>query len=93
MAKYYNPAKLMRTITETLPHYIVLMGGRNIGKSYQAKQILLSEAYINKTELIYLRREKEDIKTDLVQGYFADADVSKITEGTWDSITVYQGKI
>ena len=93
MAKYYNPTKLMRTVTETKPHYIVLMGGRNIGKSYQAQQVLLSEAYITKKEIIYLRREKEDIKTDLVQGYFADADVSKITEGTWDSITVYQGKI
>lgn len=93
MAKFYNPTKLLKSITLNNPHYIILQGGRNIGKSYQAKEIILEECYTQDTELIYLRREKEDIKTDLVQGYFADVNVKKITEDEWDGIMVYQSKI
>ena len=93
MAKFYNPEKLRKSIILNKPHYIIMQGGRNIGKSYQAKSLILEECYMQKSEFIYLRREKEDIKTDLVQGYFGDVNVKQITEGEWDGIMVYQGKI
>mgnify|MGYP002518046381 CR=1 FL=1 len=93
MAKFYNIEPMWKTVQKYGIHYIALQGGRNIGKSYQVKYKLLSEAYINNTELIYLRREAEDIKTDLCCGYFADVDVKKITEGEYDTIIVYQKKI
>lgn len=93
MAKFYNIEPMWKTVQKYGIHYIALQGGRNIGKSYQVKYKLLSEAYINNTELIYLRREAEDIKTDLCRGYFADVDVKKITEGEYDTIIVYQKKI
>lgn len=93
MAKFYNIKPMKETVKKYGIHYILLQGGRNIGKSYQVKQELLSDAYINGTELIYLRREAEDIKTDLCRGYFADVDVRKITEDEYDTIIVYQKKI
>ena len=93
MSKFYNIAKMLQVVREQGIHYALLMGGRNIGKSYQVKETLLSEAFINGSELVYLRREAEDIKTDLAAAYFADVDVKRITEGAYDDIIVYQKKI
>ena len=93
MSKFYDIKPMAETVKKYGIHYIILQGGRNIGKSYQVKEYLLSEMYTNGSELIYLRREAEDIKTDLCLGYFADMDISKITEGEFDTIIVYQKKI
>lgn len=93
MAKFYNISPMWETVKKYGVHYIALQGGRNIGKSYQVKQLLLSEAYINNAEIIYLRREAEDIKTDLCQRYFADMDIDKITEGEYNAIIAYQKKL
>lgn len=93
MSKFYNIAKCAEVVAREHAHYIILQGGRNIGKSYQVKQHLLSAAYTDKTQLIYLRREKEDISTDLVQGYFADINIGDVTQGDYDGLLVYQHKI
>lgn len=93
MANFYNLDRINNVIIEEDPEYIILQGGRNIGKSYQVKKKLLEDSYVNGTELIYLRREQVDIKTDLAQGYWSDMNIREITEDTWDSIIVYQGKI
>lgn len=91
--KYYNMEKCRQVVDKEHAHYIILMGGRNIGKSYQVKEYILRDVFVRCSELIYLRREREDISTDLVQGYFADVDVKNITDGQYDSIICYQHKL
>ena len=91
--KYYSIDRAAEAVRREGAAYVLLMGGRNIGKSYQVKKKLLTDAFINGSELIYLRREKEDILTDLCQGYFTDVPVNEITEDLYDSIIVYQKKI
>lgn len=92
--KFYNMANILKVAADQKIHYALLMGGRNIGKSYQVKKYILEKVYTDKcAKFIYLRREDEDIKTDLCQGYFADMDISKITESEYNDILVYQKKI
>lgn len=93
MSKMYLITKHAAVIDKEGVQYAGFLGGRNIGKSYQVKHEILRRCYNNGTEFTYLRREDKDIKTDLVQGYFADVDVLELTHGEWDAIHVYQGKI
>lgn len=92
--KFYSMKNILQVCKDRKIHYALLMGGRNIGKSYQVKKYILEKMYTDScAKFIYLRREDEDIKTDLCQGYFADMDISAITEGTYNDILVYQKKI
>lgn len=90
MKKFYNIDKMMNTEAD----YKGLLGGRNIGKSYQVKlKALLKKAFENNSEFIYLRRYKEDMKNQLVTNYFADMDISEITNGNYNMLYTYQGII
>lgn len=73
--------------------YKGLLGGRNIGKSYQVKLKILEKVYQNDCEFIYLRRYKEDMKNQLVTDYFGDMNIPEITRGTFSAIYTYQGNI
>ena len=71
MAKkhYYDISSMLATKAQ----YMILLGQRSNGKSYQAKMTVLTNAYKNKRKFVYLRRWKEDIKqksteTDLTDG-------------------------
>lgn len=85
--QFYNIAPLLKTNAA----YMILLGMRANGKSYAAKETVLKEAYEKKTNFVYLRRWREDIKQASVESYFADAPVEKITGGEYNYITAWQG--
>ena len=70
MAKkqYYD----ITNILQTKAQYMMLLGQRANGKSYQAKKTVLEDSYKNDNKFVYLRRYKADIKTKAVESYFED---------------------
>ena len=89
MSKYYSLDRIKKVDAQ----FKILLGGRNIGKSYATKHDVLKECFETGNEFIYLRRWDRDIKTQNVLNYFADVDVEGITNGTYTNIDVYQGRI
>ena len=87
--KYYSCSR----IKEIDAQFKLLLGGRNIGKSYAVKHDIVRECYQEGKEFIYLRRWDEDIKTKYVEQYFTDLDVTGITEGKYTDVYVWQSKI
>ena len=70
MAKkqYYDISNIMQTNAQ----YMILLGQRANGKSYQAKKEALTSAYDKSKKFVYLRRWKDDIKAASVEKYFVD---------------------
>ena len=87
--KYYSLENILKTDSE----YYILLGQRANGKSYAVKEHVLKNAYEKKEHFVYLRRYREDIKTQLVESYFMDMNVEKITNGTYSIIIAYQSYI
>lgn len=100
MANYYNITNLLKTKAQ----YMMLLGQRANGKSYQVKDVMLHDAnepyviknilersYEGDVKFIYLRRWKEDIKAKSVEAYFGDMPIKKITKGKYDSVVAYNG--
>lgn len=87
--KYYDISNILGTNAQ----YMILLGQRANGKSYQAKLTALKSAYENGTPFVYLRRWREDIKTKAVQAYFGDMPIYTITRGEYDHIKVWNGEI
>lgn len=91
MAKkeYYNISNVLSTGAS----WILLLGQRANGKSYQVKKTVLENAIQNGSKFVYLRRWKEDIKTKAVENYFNDMPILKMTNGEYDTIVAWQGEI
>ena len=89
MSKYYNLDRIKKIDAQ----FKILLGGRNIGKSYATKQDVVSECYSSGKEFIYLRRWDEDIKPKNAINYFSDLQVTEITKGVYSSVFIYQSKI
>lgn len=87
--KYYDISNVLKTNAQ----YIILLGQRANGKSYQAKKTVLESAYNEDRKFVYLRRWKEDIKTKAIASYFADMPISKITNGEYTGIVAWNGNI
>lgn len=87
--KYYDISNMLSTNAQ----YMILLGQRANGKSYQAKVTALKSAYYDDKRFVYLRRWREDIKTKAVQAYFGDMPVYTITNGEYDHIKVWNGEI
>lgn len=87
--KYYDISAML----ETHAQYMILLGQRANGKSYQAKWTVLSNAFKNGKKFVYLRRWKEDIKQKAVLAYFGDMPIEKITKGIWEGVKVWNGEI
>lgn len=87
--KYYDISNILSTNAQ----YMILLGQRANGKSYQAKMTALKSAYYNDQKFVYLRRWREDIKTKAVQAYFGDMPVYSITNGEYDHVKVWNGEI
>src|SRR5574344_2422520 len=87
--KYYDITNVLKTEAQ----YIILLGQRSNGKSYQAKLTVLKNAYKNKKNFVYLRRWQADIKTKAIKSYFADMPISKITNGEYSGIEAWNGDI
>lgn len=87
--KYYD----IKNVLSTEAPYIMLLGQRANGKSYQAKKTVLERYMRTGEKFIYLRRYKEDVKQKNIIAYFADMPISKITKGEWEEIDAYAGSI
>ena len=91
MAKkqYYDISNILKTNAS----YMMLLGQRANGKSYQAKKVVLEDAYNHDKLFIYLRRWERDIKQDYVTEYFSDMPIKEITNGVYTGVLAYQGYI
>lgn len=87
--KYYDISNLLKTHAQ----YMILLGQRANGKSYQAKLTVLKDAYLNNRWFVYLRRYKADIKAKAVEAYFADMNIDEITDHQYDRIIAWSGSI
>ena len=87
--KYYSISNMLSTNAR----YMILLGQRANGKSYQAKLTVLNDYVQSGERFIYLRRRLEDIKTAAVEEYFGDMPISKITKGEYNGIKAWQNRI
>ena len=60
------------TLAKIKATWIILLGGRNNGKSFSVKEYLIRRFLKNGEEFAYIRRYKEDCKQYMVQEYFSD---------------------
>lgn len=83
--EYYDISNMLKTEAQ----YMMLLGQRSNGKSYQAKITVLKNAINNNRKFIYLRRWQADIKVKAVETYFADMNIKKLTKGEYTGITAW----
>lgn len=70
------------------------MEKNQIGKSYQVKHKKAVEYYLKTGKrFILLRRWREDISNLWIERYFADVDVSKLTNNKYNCITQYRKEL
>lgn len=89
---YYDISNLLKTDAQ----YLMLLGQRSNGKSYQVKKTLIEafatgiKNFVDQgTTFVYLRRWKDDIKKTSVEKYFDDIPISKLTNGEATKIIAY----
>lgn len=69
----------------------LIYGERSNGKSYQVKHKKAVEKYLKTGKrFILMRRWKEEISSEKIEQYFQDVDVSKLTNGKYNCITLYR---
>lgn len=74
--------------------YNLIYGERSNGKSYQVKHKKGILKYINEhRRFILLRRWKEEISSEKIEQYFADVDVTGLTQGRYNCITMYKRQL
>lgn len=61
--------------------------------SYKNKNEIIKVAMDNDREFMLVRRWREEISPALIEKYFDDVDIEKISGGEYDLITVYRGEI
>lgn len=86
---YYNISNLLKTNAQ----YLMLLGQRSNGKSYQVKKTILEDAYNDKGYFVYLRRYRADLKQAYVTAYFDDMPISEITNGDYTGVRAVNGSI
>ena len=86
--KYYNISNLLSTGAE----YLMLLGMRSNGKSYQVKKTLIEDAMLG-NKFVYLRRWKADLKQKYVTSYFEDMPIPELTGYKYDGVKAYNGFI
>ena len=75
----------------TNANYYLIYGEKSNGKSYQVKHKLGVEHYLESgNRFILLRRWKEDISSLWIEQYFADVDVSKLTNNKYNCISHFR---
>lgn len=88
--KFYRLDRILKTDAQ----YNILIGERSNGKSYAVKERCVKRSYKDANKkFIYLRRWQVDIRGSLVSQYFADTPVELITDGEYNAITSYSGKL
>ena len=86
---YYDITNLLSTDAQ----YLMLLGQRSNGKSYQVKKVVLENAYRDRGMFVYLRRYRADLKQAYVTSYFDDMPISAITNGEYDTVRAINGSI
>lgn len=72
--------------------YNILLGGRDLGKSYAVKEKYLKDAYKSDEPIVaYVRRWDDDIKGGLVEQHYADMPIKKITKGEYSLVSYWRG--
>lgn len=79
----------------------IIWGERSNGKSYQVKNKKAILKYLDSVKkdpnkphrFMLIRRFREEVKKHLIEQYFADVDTYKLTEGKYNCITYYSGKL
>lgn len=87
--KYYDISNMLSTNAQ----YMMLLGQRANGKSYQAKMTVLTNAFKTGRKFVYLRRWKEDIKMKAINSYFGDMPVREITYGEYEGVRAWNGEL
>lgn len=87
--KYYSLNNILKQDCE----YYLLLGERSNGKSYAVKHHCINDYLKNGNKFIYLRRYTVETKNSMVESYFSDVDVEKITKGEYDRIVVFRSEI
>ena len=79
-----------------------MVNERSNGKSYQVKHKKAIEPYLkscvedsitNRDRFMLIRRWKEEIKPEKIEQYFLDVDIYKLTDGKYNCISLYKGKL
>lgn len=77
-------------------------GERSNGKSYQVKHKKMIQPYMeslvkdsvnSRDRFMLVRRWKEEIKPEKIEQYFLDVDIYSITDGKYNCISLYKGKL
>lgn len=87
--KFYSCENILKKNAQ----YNLIYGERSNGKSYCIKERCVSKAYHNGEKFVLLRRHQIDVKANDVESYFADTPVKSITNGEYNTITVYTSNI
>lgn len=61
--------------------------------SYKNPKEVIVETYKKGNKFILMRRLREEIKSGFVEQYFLDVDVLSLTDGKYNCITLYRGRI
>lgn len=61
----------IKNILSTMAQWFIIMGGRNSGKSFQIKKLVIEDA-LDGELFLYLRRYQDDLDTSSVLEYFSD---------------------
>lgn len=94
---YYNLDKIEKENAQIN----LIWGERSNGKSYQVKHRCginpylesIKESITNAERFMLIRRWKEETKVATIEKYFSDIDIYTLTNGTYNCLSVYQGKI
>lgn len=94
---YYN----LDNIEKENAQINLIFGERSNGKSYQVKHrkaVLpylesIEESITERKRFMLIRRWKEEIKPEKIEQYFLDVDIYKLTEGKYNCLSLYKGKI
>lgn len=91
MAKkqFYDITNMLNTGAQ----YMLLLGQRANGKSYQAKKTVIEKAYNDGEKFVYIRRWDREVKASVAANYFDDCPISEITDGKYDTAYARQGSI
>lgn len=88
--KYWNHQR----IAEHNALYNIIIGGRNLGKSYDIKNMCLANSWNTKTiSFVLIRRFDLECKPSHIENYFADTPVQAITNGAYNCISAKGGTI
>ena len=94
---YYN----LDNIDSENANFNLIYGERSSGKSYQLKHKKAINPYLesvkdsikNARRFMLVRRWKEEIKPEKIEQYFLDVDIYTLTEGRYNCITLFKGKL